>query len=359
MNYYSLDKIVSEHAQYNMIIGERSNGKTYACLEYALRNYCQKHEASAYIRRWNEDLIGKRGASLFNNLVSNDLVRILTNGEWTDVYYYSQRWYLCKYDEKGLMQKSNEPFCYGFALTQSEHDKSSSYPNVTTIIFDEFLTRGGYIPDEFVLFMNVISTIIRLRTNVKIFMLGNTVNQYCPYFAEMGIEEVKNMQQGTIRLYSYGESGLKLAVEYCASMKSVKDNNMYFAFNNPKLNMITSGAWELDLYPHLPAKYRPADVIFTYFIEFVNDVLQCEIVQLDDGNSFTFIHRKTTPIKKNDDVLYSPDYSANRYHYRNLYKTPNRVTKVVRSYYDNDRVFYQDNMVGEIVHNYLQWCQAN
>ena len=53
-----------------------------------------------------------------------------------------------------------------------EHDKSNSYPSINTVIFDEFLTRRFYVPDEFILFMNVLSTIIRLRDNVKIFMLG-------------------------------------------------------------------------------------------------------------------------------------------------------------------------------------------
>ena len=33
-NYYSLDKILSKNAQYNLIFGERSNGKTYAVLNY-------------------------------------------------------------------------------------------------------------------------------------------------------------------------------------------------------------------------------------------------------------------------------------------------------------------------------------
>ena len=34
--YYSLKKIMSENADYNIIIGERSNGKTYAVLEKIL-----------------------------------------------------------------------------------------------------------------------------------------------------------------------------------------------------------------------------------------------------------------------------------------------------------------------------------
>ena len=37
--YYSLKKILSKNADYNLIIGERSNGKTYATLLYALKQY--------------------------------------------------------------------------------------------------------------------------------------------------------------------------------------------------------------------------------------------------------------------------------------------------------------------------------
>lgn len=358
MNYYTLDKILAEKSQYNLIIGERSNGKTYACLKYGLERYCRTGETMAYIRRWEEDLRGKRGQSLFNNLVANDEVRILTNGEWTGVYYFAQRWYLCRTDEKGITVKAPEPFCYAFSITAQEHDKSTSYPTVTTVIFDEFLTRGGYIPDEFVLFMNTLSTIIRRRMNVTIFMLGNTVNQYCPYFAEMGIQEVKDMQQGTIRTYSYGDSGLKVSVEYCSSMKSVKDNNAYFAFNNPKLNMITSGAWELDMYPHLPQKYRPADVVFSYFIEFGDDLLQADMIITEDGDTFTYIHRKTTPVKLRTDVVFTPEYSVSMYRFRNMIKDRTPMVQKIRSYYP-DRVYYQDNLTGEVVRNYLMWCKTN
>ena len=35
-SFYSLKRILTKNAQYNMIYGERSNGKTYAGLEYAL-----------------------------------------------------------------------------------------------------------------------------------------------------------------------------------------------------------------------------------------------------------------------------------------------------------------------------------
>ena len=37
--YYSLKNIQQKDATYNVIFGERSNGKTYAVLKQALENY--------------------------------------------------------------------------------------------------------------------------------------------------------------------------------------------------------------------------------------------------------------------------------------------------------------------------------
>lgn len=354
--FYSLKNILSKNAQYNVIFGERSNGKTYSVLKYALERYAKEKEQLAIVRRWQDDFTGKRGATMFDALVSNEEVTKATGGEWTGVYYWGSRWFLCKYDENEKRIVDDTPFAYGFSISSMEHDKSTSYPNITTICFDEFLTRTSYLPDEFVLFMNVISTIVRHRTNVTIFMLGNTVNRYCPYFKEMGLTHVKDMKPGDIDVYRYGDSDLTVAVEYTTPNKNGKESDLYFAFDNPKLSMITGGAWEIDIYPHCPVKYKPNEVLYTYFIEFNGDTLQCEIVQHEDM-SFTFIHRKSTEIKfPETDLVYSPDFSPRPNWKRKITKPQTSIEKRIAHYYLCDKVFYADNEVGEIVRNYLMWC---
>lgn len=356
--FYSLNKILEQNAQYNVIIGERSNGKTYACLKYALEQYVSDGGQLGLVRRWADDFKGKRGQQMFDALVQNGEISRITNGQWDNVYYYSSRWYFSKFDENEKRVTAPEPFAYAFSVGGMEHDKSTSYPNITTIIYDEFLTRGMYLPDEFVLFMNVISTIVRYRTNVKIFMLGNTVNKYCPYFAEMGLNHIDKMKQGTIDLYHYGNSNLRVAVEYCEQAnKQGKPSDDYFAFNNPKLEMITGGVWELDIYPHLPIKYIPNEILFTYFIKFNDDILQCEIIQHDDL-LFTFIHRKTTPLKnENDDLIYSMEYRPRTNWRRNITKPMLPIEQKIWWFFKNEKIFYQDNEIGEIVRNYLMQCK--
>lgn len=69
--YYSLKKILEKGCLYSIIIGERSNGKSYSVLEKMLKNYLETGEEGAYVRRWDTDLQGKRCKSLFNSLMCN------------------------------------------------------------------------------------------------------------------------------------------------------------------------------------------------------------------------------------------------------------------------------------------------
>lgn len=358
MKYYSLNKINKKNATYNVIFGERSNGKTYATLKQVLENYFENGSQFAYIRRWSVDVQPKRMNNLFNAIIEDGYLEKLSGGKFTAIFYRTGRFYLCTYNDKGKpIYNEEDVIGYAFSLSENEHNKANSYPRVTTIIFDEFLTNKIYLPDEFILFMNTVSTIVRQRTNVKIYMLGNTVNKFCPYFKEMGLTNILSMKQGTIDVYTYGETKLKVAVEYADSKKKFKKNNFYFAFNNPKLKMITGGAWELNIYPHAPVKWLPKNIVFTYFIDFNDSIYQCEIINKDD-NVFTYIHEKTTPIKNPDkDIIYTLDYNPKINYNINILKPLNDYQNKITWFYTHDRVYYQNNNVGDAINNYLKICK--
>lgn len=351
--YYSLKRILDENADYNIIIGERSNGKSYACLEHIIKDYVNNKRQGAYIRRWKDDIQGKRGEGIFGAF--KDSVLKLTNNEYDSIIYVRGAWHFANYDTaKRRMVADKNPFCYAFALSDMEHDKSTSYPSVCNIVYDEFLTRRYYLPDEFILYMNVLSTIIRDRDNVKIFMLGNTVNKYCPYFEEMGLKKIDDMEQGHIDVYNFANS-LKIAVEYC-SESPAKKSNKYFAFDNPRLNMITKGKWEMAIYPHLPQGYKiKADsVIFSFSILFNNKKIGCDVVN-QGTDIFLFCRPRTSDIREGE-IVYTMDYAP----YMNVRKSflfpIDKLDTKIKSFFGCNRVFYQSNEIGEIVHNYLLAC---
>ncbi len=357
--FYSLDNILKRNAHYNMIIGERSNGKTYACIRFAIAEYF-KHDGVqfAYIRRWAEDIKPKRVSELFAAIQENNEVFTLSHGKYQGIVFRYGKFYFCNYDDDGRpVFNDDDTFGYVFALNEMEHNKSISYPKITTIIFDEFLTRHSYLVDEFMMFTNTLSTIIRQRDNVRIFMLGNTVNKFCPYFQEMGLTHVSEQKQGSIELYTYGDSPLKTAVEYCGSTASTKKSDVYFAFNNPKLKMITSGIWELGIYNHLPCKFKPKDIRFIYFIEFNGKIYQCEIVAVEH-QYFTYIHDKTTPIQdESKDLIYSLEFHASINYCRNILHPLTPFQRKITWFFLTDNVCYQDNSVGDAINNYLSACK--
>lgn len=357
--YWNISAILDTAAMYNLVIGKRSNGKTYGTLEYALKRWADSGEQFAYVRRWDRDFTGANGQTLFASLVVNGVISKVTNGDWEGVTYWRRAFYFNKVDKKtGKTIKAKDPFAYAFSINLWEHDKGSSYPKVGTIIFDEFIARdGNYIFDEFVKFMNVVSTIVRDRQGVKIFMLANTVNKYCPYFREMGLKHIKDQAQGTIDLYHAGDSGLTVAVEYCLDndkSRASKESGSYFAFDNPRLKMITEGTWEIDEYPHAPYKFRPCDILFTYFIEFDEDLIQGDVID-SDGTVWILYHPKTTPLKSEDtDLIFSERYDP-RPNWRRKLTGTNPIEKKIYMLHQMEKVFYATNETGESVRNFLIW----
>ena len=372
MKFYDHRNIVKKcpDAKYYVIYGERSNGKTYDRLKEAVKRFVTTGKRTAYIRRWKEDMRGQRAKNLCDTLICNgnneNEIEKITGGEWTSVVYDNRAWYLAKWDED--LQKyvpDNQPFMFWFALNDMEHDKSITYPNLTMIVLDEFLTRRGYVgsdSDEFVLFMNVISTLVRHNDDIDIWMLGNTVNKDSIYFKEMGLKHIKEMKPGDIDIYEYGDSGLKVAVEYCdAPNKDGKPSDVYFAFDNAqsRLAMITNGAWEMNVYPHCPYKYTRKDVLFVYFIKYNGDVLQCDIVR-HERDMFTYVFPKTTPIDNPDkSLIYDTEQHAGINYGVRINNPANDLQRRVWYFFKADKVFYSTNEEGEIMRNYLMWCNAS
>ena len=71
LKYYSLTNILKKKSVYNVIFGERSNGKTYAVLKYGIEQYFKTGGQLAIIRRWREDITGKRASDIFTSLNFN------------------------------------------------------------------------------------------------------------------------------------------------------------------------------------------------------------------------------------------------------------------------------------------------
>ena len=173
--YLDLKKIISYGSLLNFIIAERGVGKTFGAKSYIIDHFKSKGKQSVYVRRYNRELqesLMKKGTPIFFDQIKN------------------------KYPNDKLSNNSEVFYCNGeicgFAVPLSTSNilKSVSFENVDTIIFDEFIIDKGvyhYINNEVTLFMELLETIIRLKPNIKVLLLGNAISVTNPYFIELNL----------------------------------------------------------------------------------------------------------------------------------------------------------------------------
>lgn len=269
--YWNILPILGKKADFNLVIGQRGNGKTYGVLKHFLELYKKTKKRFCYIRRWDEDIKAYRMEQLFAPFTN--LIMELFGEEFT-IEYRNHKFYLVN----GAGVKV-DTIGYVLSLSSSHHTKSISYTNVGSILYDEFIRMSGEqeLKDELSRFDNTLSTIIRGdNKNVVIWLLANTVSKYSPYFLRFGID-INKCEQGTITFKDIQlETGevLKVALEYCEFNQEASKTISKYSTNA----MIKSGKWEIpetDEIPTVPGSKIREQLIFSIYSEEVNVTIGC------------------------------------------------------------------------------------
>lgn len=252
--YYSLNKIKKEKAQYNLLLGERANGKSYSVKELVLTSAFNSNEEFIYLRRFELEL----KPNLIESYFSDSPVSAITNGEYNCVSVYRKNIYFANVDDNGKITRGKR-IGYAIHLSGAEHYKSTQYPKVTNLIFEEFITESMYLQNEVVVLMNLVSTVFRNRTG-QCWLVGNTISRLCPYFSEWELRGIPKQKQGTIDIYNHNTldgNVIKIAVEYCESANN--KNTMFFGRAEKQ---IVTGAWECSEHPHLNKPLDNYDILY-------------------------------------------------------------------------------------------------
>jgi hypothetical protein len=390
MKYYELDNILAKNAHYNFVIGERSNGKTTAVLRHIVRDYYETGRRGAIIRQMEEDIKGHKGASLFAGMISAGMIEELTDGEWQGVKFHNRAYYLGRQNEMGEWIYEKEPFAHIFAVSQAIHYKSNSYPNVGTIMFDEFMRQDHvYLVDEVVQFLNLVSTIVREKNDAIIFLIANTVSWNSPYFKKFGLKNVSQMKPGTIATVEYKrkrptgkELVMTVAIEYCENTASYggKASDVYFLIDDERVNMITDGSFAIPSYPPCPHHFTAENVKLTCWVISDETILRCRLMKVN-REVFFFVdtierfmrqpgetvgsmqpdwERFNILLDKRRDLVYSMEFSSDPSHYTNpAMPYADRRTRWFPDALRANRVFFESNEAGEELMYYLTQAQKH
>ena len=164
MKWYDGNQTLTHNCLYNFVIGPRGVGKTFWSKEWQVKRFLRTGEQFVYVRRYKEEL--KKLDSYFNAIKEKfPDVKFAVNG--TNLYI------------------NDELAGYAIALSTSLILKSSEFPKVTSIVYDEFIIEKGtyrYLPNEVHKFLDLYETISRLRENVIVFFMANAITMTNPYF---------------------------------------------------------------------------------------------------------------------------------------------------------------------------------
>ena len=193
--FYNPERIISYNALLNIVIGERGVGKTYGFKKFIVNRFLNKHKQFAYIRRYDTDLEASVGNTNDNKFFEQ------IRSEFPDSEFK-----ISKSKKVRKLYIDNKLCGYALPLSAADSLKSSSYENVDTIIYDEFMLKEGssqhYLRNEPEIILDLIETIGRLR-DIRIYCLGNAISSTCPLMAYFDLTlpyntDIKTFKDGTI-----------------------------------------------------------------------------------------------------------------------------------------------------------------
>ena len=342
--FYRLTEILKHNAQYNLLLGERSNGKSYSVKEYCVEKAYNNDELFIYLRRWDLEI----KSDLIEDYFKDCPIATITKNEYTTISYFRRRIYLANIDENGKVIRG-KLIGYCRAIASEEHYKSGNYNDVTHVIFEEFITENGYLPRECVRFQSFISTVAR-RREIKVFLVGNTITRLCPYFSEWGLEKTIKQKQGTIEDYEFitdqfdelGEKIIvKISVEFCENLQN--NSRMFFGKNS---EMTTKGTWQVSQQPIVEKRLEKYNMIYNIVFEYDSFKFLARFLYDKDTNNYIwYVEPKTTEIKKGTRVI-SNKFSCNMLQTNGIIALSDKEKIAFDFLIKYNKIFFCDNLTG-------------
>lgn len=174
MAFWDITNSLSYNALFNFIVGARGVGKTYGAKRLAIKRFLKDQSQFIYVRRYKQEF--KRIANFWEDIAEEFPEHSFEAG-------------------KGVFKIDGIVAGYYIPLSTSKIEKSTPFPNVSLIIYDEFILDKGtyhYLPDEVTNFLEMYSTVARMRDNVIVYFLSNALTVTNPYFLYFNLEPPTN-----------------------------------------------------------------------------------------------------------------------------------------------------------------------
>lgn len=283
------------------MLGQRSNGKSYAAKHLLVKTAYDERKLFIYLRRYKEDIADYLTETYFADLD----VEGITDGKYDRVAIYKKGIYLARADEEGNITRG-EKVGDVRALSESGRYKSGAYPNHKYILYEEFISESGtYLSKEVDMMDSFVSTVLRQNKGC-IILVGNTVSRICPFFREYGLTNINRQKQGTVDIYKKETTDKTTGTAYTTRVGVFLTDTiegvskMHFRKN---ASMINRGEWQTNEYPHR----KDCEVEVSYRVIYIHDnnTFMCELLSGYDNpmGMIWYIYPKTKAIKMGSRVI--------------------------------------------------------
>ena len=348
--YYSLNNILKQDCEYYVLLGERSNGKSYAVKHYCINDYLKNGNKLIYLRRYTVETKNSMTEAYFADV---DVSKI-TKGEYDSIIVFRGEIYFARNDpDTGKLIKADDNFGMVMSLSISTHYKSMSLLEYKNLIFEEFITKSLYLDNEPDMLQQLVSTIAR-RTRIHVFLIGNTISRLCPYFNEWQLYNIPNQKQGTIEIYrmttsQQNEDGtpvvIQIAVEICEN--SGNNSKMFFGTAS---HAIINGSWESSEQPHLLYPFDEYEVLYEAAVKQHNMVYAMNILRREN-EMLLYVYPLTKKIRCKR--IIQEQYSEDMWTTSKLIALT-KGDKMILTLIKMGNICYSDNLTGtEFINNVL------
>lgn len=306
--YYNGDAVYESGALYNLILGGKNIGKSFYWKNKFISESYKYYRKFFLMFRFEADR--KTNAQIENYFTDEQLIKNIiemTEGEFSCVRARAGVLYLGnpQTSDKEKKKFGIEIGYFGF-LNKEESYNSSVFEGVYNILFEEFISRRGYLTDESHLLEVAVNTILRDRAYTKearVVLIGNLISKINPYISYWNLHDILQQKKGTIKKYDreveYSDgSKFKFSIlsELC------EDYEAGGIAIGKKAQQEEAGLWEEDEVPVLE-NWKDYEELTRFVFAWNGFYFLCRALTKDYDDIFLYVERKTTKIKPETRII--------------------------------------------------------
>lgn len=336
--HYDGNEIASYGALTNLILSDRSDGKTFNIKSKGFARWKKDGSQYVYLRRWKSEIAPEMYLTFYDEVVNAVACGSYTCPKTDEKQAVEE---IVNYEFKGTKTavyvrkkgtKQWDVICYLLPLTMTSKKKSVlKVQRITNIEYDEFVPLDGrYMQSEMNILMEFYKSVDRDRDCTILNLYGNRVDNFNPFFDFFGVH--LGIQKEKIRLYKDKTVAVQVYVN-----KEHREERKKSRFNS----MVKDTMYE---------EYNDGGTLFSDVVK-ISNTDNCTYfssfkTSIGEGSIYTRDNKVvvSSKIRKDGVVIVDKIYGLNNQEYVCTYgRIPQwlkTTVKTGRLFYDNENTYH-------------------